>query len=99
VQRANRQFGVGRVTSSLDREGRARPPCLPDNNRDDGRRQFQRCSELLPIWLCSPGANRYLNVRWTYETSRGWVEAGYNPALEQIQALRPFDVNRLILID
>ncbi len=41
----------------------------------------------------------YLNVRWTYEADRGWVEIGYNPALEQIQALRPFDVNRLVLID
>ncbi len=41
----------------------------------------------------------YANVRWTYETERGWIEAGYNPALQQIQALRPFDVDRLVLIE
>jgi hypothetical protein len=41
----------------------------------------------------------YANVRWTYEADRGWIEAGYNAALEQIQALRPFDVVRLVVIE
>jgi hypothetical protein len=32
-------------------------------------------------------------------TDRGWIEARYNQALEQIQPLWRFDVNRLVLIE
>ena len=42
----------------------------------------------------------YQNVRWTWnEERRGWVEGGYNAQLEDIQALRPFDVERLVVVE
>jgi hypothetical protein len=42
----------------------------------------------------------YQNVRWTWNDDRkGWVEGVYNSQLQDIQALRPFDVENLVLID
>lgn len=40
----------------------------------------------------------YRNVRWTYQGERGWTELHYNGAIDQIQALRPFSIDRLAML-
>lgn len=37
----------------------------------------------------------YRNVRWAYQSDRGWTELYYNGALDQIQPLRPFSIEHL----
>ncbi len=40
----------------------------------------------------------YRNVFWSYEAERGFVELGFNSAMNLIQQIRPFDVARMVLI-
>ena len=40
----------------------------------------------------------YRNVFWSYETDKGFVQLGFNEALNMIQPLRPFDIARMVLL-
>lgn len=40
----------------------------------------------------------YRNVFWSYEGDKGFVQLGFNEALNTIQALRPFDISRMVLL-
>lgn len=40
----------------------------------------------------------YRNVFWSYENDGGFVQLGFNEALNMIQPLRPFDIARMVLL-
>jgi hypothetical protein len=40
----------------------------------------------------------YRNVFWSYETDKGFLQLGFNEALNMIQPLRPFDIARMVLL-
>ncbi len=40
----------------------------------------------------------YRNVFWSYESDKGFVQLGFNEALNMIQPLRPFDIARMVLL-